>query len=84
MLSPQYSITSLSKLISPTSGASPVATMTVTLAGANLHSQKFPKKQTSSSNGSRKGSGAPVTSYTSLGQPKTSLISSSSLSNFFQ
>ena len=42
MMSPSYSIASLSKLIS--SGVSPVAAMTVTLAGTNAHSQKFPKK----------------------------------------
>lgn len=66
-MSPQYTTTigSISKLISPSNiaagnqllGQSPIATMTVSLTGANVHSQKnLLKKTTSNSNGSRKGS----------------------------
>ena len=78
MMSPQFSLgTGLSKLISPTAGlivtgpkASPITTLTVSLAGANAHSQR---QQKSLSNNSRKASNS------SSHQPSLKLAVSNSL-----
>jgi len=76
MMSPSYSMSSLSKAISPSSGAvgqSP--TLTVSLAGTNAHSSKYGKKQLSTSNGRKNGT-------TSRDPPGKNLTSSNSISNF--
>lgn len=77
MMSPSYSMSSLTKAISPSSGTmgqSPQ--LTVSLAGANVHSSKYGKKQLSSSNG-RKNAAA-----TSRDPPSKTLTGSNSVSNF--